>query len=256
MSYLAIDLPGHGRSTHLPNGMIYSQLIYIYVIRLIYKQFNWDRLSLMGHSMGAIICFLYACSFPSECDMVMAIDALVPFPANNHLLLDSYRNGLNEIFIADERNIAGQEPPSYSYETAQNKLLNGTFSSYTKESLPFLLLRGIRESKYNPNKYFFTRDSRIKARSIYFAQQKELYVEMASQITIPYCYIKALQCGFNAKWDYMDEILQTMKNSNPSFELHGVDGDHHVHLTEPEKVNHIISNFISIHRPSNIVSKL
>lgn len=223
---------------------------------MIFKQFNWDRISLAGHSMGALVCFYYACSFPNECDMVLAIDALVPIPANNYLLLDSYRNGLKDILIADERNIAGTEPPSYSYETAEEKLLTGTFSSYTKESLPFLLLRGIKESKSDPNKYFFIRDSRIKPRSIFFSQEKELNVEMASRITIPYCYIKALQCGFNAQWDYMDEMLQSMKSSNPAFELHGVDGDHHVHLTEPEKVSHIISRFINMHRSVNIFSKL
>lgn len=236
--------------------MIYSQLNYIYVLRLICKKFNWDRISLAGHSMGAIVCFYYACSFPNEVDMVIAIDALVPFPVNDSLLVDFYRNGLNDILISDERNIAGTEPPSYFYETAEKKLLTGTFSSYTKESLPFLLLRGIKESHADPNKYFFIRDSRIKSRSMFFAQEKESYVEMASQITIPYCYIKALQCGFNTKWDFMDEVLQTMKNSNPAFELHGVDGDHHVHLTEPEKVSQIVGRFVEMHRPVNVFSKL
>lgn len=204
--------------------MIYSSIVYIYVLRLIYKQFNWERISLVGHSMGGILCFTYASSFTSECDMVVAIDALVPFPAKKHLVLDSLRNGLNDILVSDERNMAGTEPPSYSYDIAVQRLLTGTFSSYTKDSLPYLLLRGMKESKFDPNKYFFIRDSRIKTRTNYFPQPKESYIELASKITAPYCYIKALQCGFNAQWDYMDEILLTMKNSNPSFELHGVDG--------------------------------
>lgn len=213
-------------------------------------------MSLVGHSMGAIVCFLYASSFPSECDMVIAIDALVPIPKHNFLLLDSYQNGLHEILISDERNMTGSEPPSYSYETAVQRLLTGTFNSYTKESLPYLLLRGMKESKSNPNNYFFIRDSRIKSRVHFFVQEEEMYVEMATKITAPYCYIKALQCGFNFQWNFMDEMLQTMKNSNPLFELHGVDGDHHVHLTEPEKVSLIVSRFVDMHRPVNIFSKL
>ncbi|XP_037034064.1 probable serine hydrolase [Bradysia coprophila] len=256
LSYLAIDLPGHGQSSHLPHGMIYSNINYIYVLRLIYKQFNWDKISLAGHSMGAIISFLYAYSFGNECDMVVAIDALVPIPTMNHLVVDGYRNGLNEILISDERNIAGTEPPSYRYETTVEKLLGGTFSSYTRESLPYLLQRGIKASKFNPDKYFYIRDNRIKTRLNFFQMTKESWVEIASSITVPYCYIKALQCGFNTQWDYMDEILQTMKDSNPSFEVHGVDGDHHVHLTDPEKVSEIIGRFIELHRPVNIFSKL
>lgn len=206
--------------------------------------------------MGAIVSFFYASSFKNECDIVIAIDALVPIDANNFLVLDFYRNGLNDIYKADSRNITGSEPPSYSYEKVGEKLLNGTFSSYTKETLPYLLLRGMKESKSNPNKYFFTRDSRLKTRAGFVVQQKEANFEMASQVIAPYCYIKALKSPYNFKWDYMDEMLRTMKDSNPKFELHGVDGDHHVHLTEPEKVSSIISRFIENYRPVNIYSKL
>ncbi len=174
--------------------------------------------------MGAVLSFEYTYCFPNECDMVVAIDSLVPFPTNENLLIDALRNGLSDIFISDVRNIEGSEPPSYSYETAVQKLLTGTFSSYTRESLPFLLFRGLKESTSDPDKYFFSRDNRLKTRINYFQMKKESYVEMASMLTVPYCYIKALQCGFNKGWDFMDEILQTMKNSNPSFEVHGVDG--------------------------------
>lgn len=256
VSYLAIDLPGHGLSSHLPNGMLYSTLVYIYVLRMIHKKFNWEKISLCAHSMGAIISFFYASSFINECDMVVALDALVPIEANNYFLLDSYQFGFEEIYIADQRNIAGTEPPSYSYEMVEEKLMNGVFSSYTKETLPYLLRRGMKESKSNPNKYFFTRDNRLKARSTFIVQEKELNVEMASRITAPYCYIKALLYPFNAQGAYMDDILQTMKSCNPKFEVHGVDGDHHVHLTEPLKVSHIVSKFINLHRPINIFHKL
>lgn len=236
--------------------MIYSNIYYIYVLRLIHKQFNWDKISLAGHSMGALISFTYVYCYGNECDMVIALDALVPLPSNKNSLVDVFRNGLNDILIADERNIVGAEPPSYTYETSVQKLLTGTFSSYTRESLPYLLARGIKESKHNPDRYFFIRDNRVKTRINYFPMSKESSVEMAASIKVPYCYIKALQCGFNTQWDYMDEILKTMTDSNPSFEVHGVDGDHHVHLTHPEKVSELLSRFIHLHRPVTVFSKL
>lgn len=206
--------------------------------------------------MGAIVCFSYAMSFPNECDMVVALDALVPFPTINSLLQDTYRNGLKDVLISDERNISGEEPPCYNFETIVKKLLNGTFSSYTAESLPHLLIRGVKESKSDPNKYYFSRDSRLKTRFNYFPMDRQSLVDMASSVAVPYCYIRALQSDISSKFDFMDEILQTMKSASSRFEVHGVDGDHHVHLTEPEKVSRILGRFISMYRSGNILSKL
>lgn len=254
ISYLAIDLPGHGFSSHLPNGMIYGHVFYLYVLRMIHKKFDWEKISLLGHSMGSIVCFMYASSFPSECDMVVGLDSLKPNEVNNDLVIDFFHNGLDKICVADELNNNGKEPPSYSYDEIIEKLMTGIFTSYTEESLPYLLVRGMEESKSNPDKYFFTRDNRLKTMNV-FMVQSEVNVGMASRITAPYCFIKALQYEGD-KWVYLEEIMRTMKDSNPKFELHGVDGGHHVHLTEPEKVSHIIGRFIDTYRVVNIFSKL
>lgn len=250
VSYLAIDLPGHGKSSHLPIGMFYSHVFFIYVIRLIHKKFNWEKISLCSHSMGGILSFIYASIFPSECDMVVNLDSLKPPETSENNFLRFYTKAINKNWISDVK-----EPPSYSYEKIIDKLMHGTFSSYTLESLQYLLVRGIKESILEPTKYYFTRDNRLKSLFVLIVDI-EVNLEMAGRIKAPFCFIKALQCQFSLKWRYMDEILQTMKENNPKFEVHGVDGDHHVHLAEPEKVSRIISRFIENYRPGSILSKL
>lgn len=249
VSYLAIDLPGHGLSSHLPNGMLYSHASFIYVLRLIQKKFKWKIMSLCGHSMGSVISYIYASVFPSEIDMVIALDALKPTETINNYLLKLYQS------FDKSWNLDGKEPPSYSYDQIIDKYMNGTLSSYTEESLQYLLVRGIAESKLESNKYYFTRDIRLRS-VIVSMVDLEVNIEMAGRITAPYCFVKSLQCGYSAKWLYMDDIMHKMKDSNPKFESHGVDGLHHVHLTEPEKVSFILGRYIDKHRRANILSKL
>lgn len=67
-SYLAIDLPGHGLSSQIPAGMQYHTIDKIYTINHLLKEYNWDKVSLIGHSLGSIISFLFTSVFPSKVD--------------------------------------------------------------------------------------------------------------------------------------------------------------------------------------------
>jgi len=255
VSYLAIDFPGHGLSSPLPNGMIYSHMFYVYVLRLIHKKFDWKMISLCGHSMGSILCFLYASSFPSECDMVIGLDFLQSNEVDNDVLINFYSEGISKLYKSTEQNVAGTEPPSYSRSELVKKLMNAKFTTYTEDSLEYLLVRGMKESKAYPKKYYFTRDNRVKTMNVYMVPP-EVNVDSALRITAPYCFIKALQYEGESKRVHVDEILHTMTNANSKFELHGVDSGHHVHLTEPEKVSTIISRFIEKYRQDDLISKL
>lgn len=67
ISFLCIDLPGHGRSSHFPKGMQYHIFWdYIPVVRRIVKHFRWEKVKLMGHSLGGALSFMYAACFPDD----------------------------------------------------------------------------------------------------------------------------------------------------------------------------------------------
>lgn len=64
LSVLAIDLPGHGRSSHYPPGVLYHFTEDVVTIRRLAKHFGWEKVSIMGHSMGGSYAFLYAAIYP------------------------------------------------------------------------------------------------------------------------------------------------------------------------------------------------
>lgn len=254
VSYMVIDLPGHGLSSRYPDGMIYSHVDYLYLIFLICKKFQWEKVSLMSHSMGAIVSFLFASAFPEKCDMVIALDSLKPFITNFGYITHFFNTGLEDVMIADIRNQENSEPPSYKYEELIDRLTSATLLSVTRETAPYLLKRAIKQSTKEPDQYYFTRDSRLKTlHAVMLPHETNLF--LAKRIAAPYCFIKALQSSFHENRKYFNETVDVMKE-NAHFELHAVDSTHHVHLTEPAKVSTIISNFINKHRPANVFSKL
>ena len=73
---VAPDLPGHGRSVHLPAGADYSFAGAVNDVLDIADALGWDKFSLLGHSMGAGIGSLVAAACPERIERFVAIEAL------------------------------------------------------------------------------------------------------------------------------------------------------------------------------------
>ncbi|WP_343224994.1 alpha/beta hydrolase [Luteimonas sp. MC1895] len=70
------DLPGHGRSDHLPRGMDYSFAGAVHGVLDIADALGWEHFTLLGHSMGAGIASLVAAACPARVQRLVAIEAL------------------------------------------------------------------------------------------------------------------------------------------------------------------------------------
>src|SRR5690606_28126424 len=73
---VALDLPGHGRSAHLPPGAEYSLAGTVHAVLDAADALGWDRFAVLGHSMGASIGCLVAAAAPDRVDRLVAIEAL------------------------------------------------------------------------------------------------------------------------------------------------------------------------------------
>ena len=76
LELVAIDLPGHGRSAHLPPGTQYNTPGAICHVLDVADALGWDRFVLLGHSMGAGIASLTAAAAPERVERLIAIEAL------------------------------------------------------------------------------------------------------------------------------------------------------------------------------------
>ncbi|UNK42333.1 alpha/beta hydrolase [Luteimonas sp. S4-F44] len=77
---VAPDLPGHGRSAHMPEGTDYTFVGAVHQVLDIADALQWDRFALLGHSMGAGIASLVAAACPARIERLVAIEALGALP--------------------------------------------------------------------------------------------------------------------------------------------------------------------------------
>lgn len=75
LDLVLLDLPGHGHSAHLPAGASYTTPAAICHVLEVADALQWDRFTLLGHSMGAgIACMTAAVS--DRIERLVAIEAL------------------------------------------------------------------------------------------------------------------------------------------------------------------------------------
>lgn len=153
LSYLSIDIPGHGHSSWYPDGMNYQPFDYVNVINIIRKEYGWENVSLMAHSMGSIVAFNYCGLYPDRVDMMIGIDALKSHIRNKERVAPVLEYCYNNLLVADERNRNKSEPPSYSFEETVKKLNEATNGSVTPETCNYILRRNLRKSEKYPDKY-------------------------------------------------------------------------------------------------------
>uniref|UniRef100_A0A1I8PES6 AB hydrolase-1 domain-containing protein n=1 Tax=Stomoxys calcitrans TaxID=35570 RepID=A0A1I8PES6_STOCA len=241
-AFLALDMPGHGLSSWLPEGIQYHSMDYVALINRLMEEFKWDTISILAHSMSAINSFVYAALFPAKVDLLISLDVLKPLTRSPDKIIDNYSERLQSALKIERRMRNKSEPPAYEWDQLVERLHTGTSKSVDLEACKFLLKRNIKPSTHEPHKYYFSRDSRLKA-SLFYAFSQEVPVEMGRRITCPHLFIKALGGPIYEERKYLEEVLAILQQK-PNFEYHAIEGTHHVHLNEPEKVAKIVNSFL------------
>ncbi|XP_017016152.2 probable serine hydrolase isoform X1 [Drosophila takahashii] len=250
---LCIDLPGHGRSSRLPSGIHYNVYDYVFIIPRVMKEFGWSKVSLMGHSLGGVMSFMYAAMAPGSVDMIISLDVLLPRRVEDPSKLTKDIEGY---LIEEKRQADGteHEPPSFTLSSMRKVLARNSNNSVPEDMANHMLHRQVAKSQMYPEKVFFSRDNRVKFYHI-FDIEEGLAAEMARRIKKkPYLVIKGGLSPFVGP--RCDETMSILSEDNPHFEFYEVKGaKHHVHLQAAEECARYIVPFIRNHRPSKI-SKL
>ncbi|CAK9812560.1 Probable serine hydrolase [Anthophora quadrimaculata] len=242
VSILCLDLPGHGLSSHYPK----SQYYYVYwdgiiLLRRIVKYFKWNKVKLLGHSLGGGISFLYAASYPDEVDFMISLDIASPSVKDVTKCPAVIGDAIDK-FLKYE-SMPPDSIPSYTYEEVLDIVEDAYKGSITKEGAMTLMKRGLRPSP-EPERYYFARDPRLKV-SLLGVISLDLVLAYATRIKCRYLNIRAVPgMKFEIPESY-DKVLELIKTGAEKFEYHEVEGTHHVHLNNPERVAPIINNFIS-----------
>nr|XP_057902539.1 serine hydrolase-like protein [Doryrhamphus excisus] len=238
--YVAVDLPGHGLSSHRPPGVFYAFSSYVADIRRVVDALRWRRFSILAHSMGGNIAGMFSALFPEMVEAVVLLDSYGFLPTDSKELSTVMRKGMEDM-IEFEKNPEKSERV-YTYEKAVERLLAAN-PMLSEASARNLLERGLVQVEGG---FVFSRDFRINLKNI-ARISLEQSLELQSRIQASILVVLADQ-GFEKIFAEADQkkftsaLLQGFRCQNHS--VMTVQGGHHVHLNNPEVVAPMVSEFL------------
>lgn len=228
--YVAIDLAGHGLSSHYPPGVFYTWLSYVVDVLRVAHSLRMTKFSIIGHSMGAHIAGLLSALYPEMVDALVLLDAKQFVVTDANKTASQMRQGVDEMIRFEN---LPKKKKVYTYEKALERLLAA--NPLTKQSAQILLERGLVPIE---GRFAFSRDLRVNFKDV-LRLSKEMASEMLSKTQASVLVILAEQGYFEKK---LASTIEFFKERNYLYVT--VPGDHHVHLNNPQHVAPLISKFI------------
>lgn len=243
---VAIDAPGHGLSAHKPRGAFYHFMEMVLDIRRIVTYLKWDQFSFMGHSMGGTLALMYSSVFPESVKNMVLLDIVKPASRATDLLPEVSRNGIESLLKVEQK--MSDNAPVYGMEEARARLIAGMFDEITEDSAEILLKRGCQPSSCGKG-VVFSRDIRVKATE---ELQKFSHDDLKA-------FMRRVKCNmlivlgnqsiiFRSRTpEVLDDFIKIYKENCKSFQIVKVDGNHFVHLNNPDHVAPHIDTFFNQH---------
>lgn len=239
--FVAIDLPGHGLSSHKSlDGYASVQAEYCYYVFEIVRQLKWklDDLTIIGHSMGGSIALMFAAAFPVE--RIVMLDTLGPMPKPAK---DISKNIRSHIKIRAQGKMPFSVYPSFEKAVETRCKSPGLLfpgKQYISESTARALVK--RGSIIQDDGQLqFRHDQRLNWPSMIFLseiQLDQMYKDVANQKTST-CLLTAVD-GMPFPQDKVSTIRSLLK---PDM-YKSLPGSHHFH-SDPDSVEGVVNAIVS-----------
>ena len=236
LDLVAIDLPGHGRSAHLPPGADYSFPGAIASVLDVADALGWERFALLGHSMGAGIASLVAAACPQRVERLVAVEAL-------GALADAAEHTVRRMreAVAAERATHGKRLRVFpDVDTAVRTRMQA--SRVPGSGLDATLVRLLVERGLMAVEGGFAWSSDRKLTLPGFTRMTEPQVEaLVAGIECPTLAIFA-----DPAQPYLaDDVRRRRAGLLPLGELRVLPGGHHLHMDQPERIAAEVVRFLA-----------
>jgi len=247
--FIAIDFPGHGKSSHRWPGMPYTHFEFIADVKKVVSQLGWEKFSVIGHSLGAHVASLYAGAFPDEVEKLIAIDIRPP----SEVLLPKVISSDNpaDVLAYYARQMSDNKtatPRIYKTVESAAERRQKTFLSYTLRKEDALLLTS-RATKKTSDGVIFSHDPLLRALAVPFIIPHWSLISVLSKIQCAVLVLEATESKFFEDFEQarMEHLGVIYEHANPKM-WKSVKGDHHAHLENPEQVALQIKEFLALCR--------
>lgn len=228
--FIAIDLPGHGMSSHLAQGAYLHLIDYVAHVVNIMDSLGWKKCSLLGHSLGAGVSSMVAGVIPERINELALIDGIGPITSKPEELPILMRNSIEEY----SKSAARQPKVFTNKEDAINARL--TASKMHLNSVKLLIERGL---KTHEKGFTWRTDQRLLFTPLSMLTEDQVR-PFLENITCPTTLLRP-----SPGWPYDEKIFNQRINYIKDISVHRIPGEHHVHMDHPELVGKILEDFFN-----------
>lgn len=215
---VALDFAGHGHSGHRAPGCSYTIFSYVQDVLQVAEQLGWQRFSLLGHSLGAIVSVFLAGALPERIERLALIDGLAPFTGEAESAPQTLGEALKaQLTMADKR-----QPVYAEVSQAVKMRMRGRLAPVSREAAELLVQRGLMPVIGG---YVWRTDSRLTLpQPLSFTRAQVKAFVQALQ-----CPVKLITATHGMQLAQPD--FRTLMNDMP-IEIEQLPGGHHLHLDD------------------------
>ena len=232
---VALDLPGHGASAHLPLAAGYTVVNMARAVFAAADALGWDRFGLLGHSLGAGVASLMTAAAPQRIERLLAIEAL------GALAEDEARTAvrLREAFCETR---SARRPLRLFADATSAVCARVQAGGIHEDAARLLVERGI--IKVGDDGFTWRSDPRLTrdtAVRLSEAQVRDLLAAIECPVRVIYA---------EPAQRYFPEALRRARfDCLENGELVVLDGGHHLHMEQPDAVAAAIGDFLRAGEP-------
>lgn len=228
---VAFDFAGHGLSQHKPAGSIYQIWEAVFDTLAVANALGWQRFSLLGHSLGAIVATMAAAIRPEVVKQLLLIDGIIAYSKRPAEFPEQMQTTLYGLV----RSLHKQNTKVYdSLNVMINKRQQGLVPiSY--EAACYLMERGALAVN---NGYVWRTDSALMIPPPIPLTEDAAW-SYAEAVQCPICLVLAKQGLWLANKNFMQRLVTLPCQTTE------LAGGHHLHLDAEESAQQVADTFNS-----------
>lgn len=223
---VALEFAGHGHSSHRSADARYYFFDHVEDIVQLCRQQGWQQLTIIGHSMGAMVATALAASFPELVQRLVLIDSLGFVTDSAANAAKQLRDGINSRLKTTTRK------PRYA-NLAEAATARQKQSDFSLSEALLLAERGTVATADGLN---WRADMRLRHSSVYRLTPEQGQA-LAAAVSCPVLAIAAKDSAFYPNVQHWARYYQKLT-------LETVSGGHHCHMTQAAVVAQHIEGFL------------
>lgn len=227
--FIALDLAGHGNSSHRPHGAHYNLVDYLQDLHALIQHKEFDKVVLLGHSLGGILATMYAAVFPEKVSGVVSIDACGPLTKSVETTTEQLRDSIESRFKKTRNRLKVVDIEQAVEARCQ-------VSDISEEHARVILKRNLTQDA--GGHYFWASDPKLRTRSNLRLTDPQAKALMGD-IQCPVYFAGATNSFKNLQENYPKREAW-FKNAQCEYFV----GGHHIHMEKPDEVGAAIKRFV------------